>query len=67
MTLLWFVVWLVANAIGDREPLAADPVNIWTGALILAIALDLGRNQAAAIARPRSRAPRERSEKRQPA
>jgi hypothetical protein len=43
MTLLWFVVWLIADIVGGREPLRLDPVNIWTGSLILAIALDLNR------------------------
>lgn len=43
MTLVWFVVWLVANLIGDREALRFDPVNWWAGALLLAIALDLSR------------------------
>lgn len=42
MTLIWFTVWLIADSIGDREPLLFDPVNIWAGALLLAIALDLG-------------------------
>ena len=41
MTLLWFLIWLVANIVGDNEPLLFDPVNWWAGALILAIALDL--------------------------
>jgi hypothetical protein len=44
MTLIWFVVWLVADLIGDKEPLRFDPVNVWTATLILAIALDLGRS-----------------------
>jgi hypothetical protein len=44
MTLIWFVVWLVAELIGDKEPLRFDPVNVWTATLILAIALDLGRS-----------------------
>ena len=43
MTLLWFVIWLVANLIGDREPLQFDPVNFWTGFLLLAVALDLSK------------------------
>jgi hypothetical protein len=43
VTLVWFIVWLVANNIGDREPLLFDPVNWWAGALILAAAVDLGR------------------------
>ena len=46
MTLVWFVVWLVANLIGDEEPLTFDPVNGWAGALLLALALDLARQHA---------------------
>jgi hypothetical protein len=53
MTLLWFVIWFVADLIGDREPLLTDPVNFWTGALILAVALDLGRQHAPDLARAR--------------
>ncbi len=41
MTILWFVVWLIANSIGSSEPLLLDPVNAWTATLILAIGLDL--------------------------
>lgn len=41
MTIVWFVVWLIANNVGGHEPLVADPVNAWLGTLILAIALDL--------------------------
>jgi hypothetical protein len=43
LTFVWFVVWLVANLIGDREPLRFDPVNWWAGLLLLAVALDLSR------------------------
>jgi hypothetical protein len=43
MTLLWFLIWLTANTVGGREPLEFDPVNIWAGTLILAVALDLNR------------------------
>ena len=43
MTLIWFVVWLMANSIGDHAPLSTDPVNTWRGTLIFAIALDLAR------------------------
>jgi len=43
MTLIWFVVWFVADRIGDREALLLDPVNVWTGAFLLALALDVGR------------------------
>lgn len=46
MTLIWFVIWLIANTIGDAEPLTFDPVNGWAGALILVVALDLGRQHA---------------------
>ena len=55
MTLVWFVVWLIFNLVGDREALTFDPVNVWTGTLILAIALDLGRQHAPELARPRER------------
>jgi hypothetical protein len=44
MTIVWFVIWLIANNVGDHEPLTADPVNAWTATLILAAALDLGRS-----------------------
>lgn len=42
MTVIWFIVWLIANNVGGHEPLAFDPVNVWVATLILAIALDLG-------------------------
>jgi hypothetical protein len=51
MTLLWFVVWLIWNLVGDHEPLELDPVNFWTGSLIFAIALDLSRQHATVIAK----------------
>jgi hypothetical protein len=41
-TLVWLVIWFIADLIGDNEPLLTDPVNIWTGTLILAVGLDLG-------------------------
>jgi hypothetical protein len=41
VTFVWFVIWLIANNVGGHEPLEADPVNLWLGALILAVALDL--------------------------
>jgi hypothetical protein len=44
MTVLWFVIWLIANNVGGHEPLTADPVNAWTATLIAAVALDLGRS-----------------------
>jgi hypothetical protein len=43
MTLLWFLVWLVADLTGDREPLIFDPVNFWAGSLVFALALDVSR------------------------
>jgi hypothetical protein len=49
MTLFWFVVWLVANNVGDSERLLFDPVNWWAGTLILAVALDLGRQHASGV------------------
>ncbi len=52
MTVLWFIIWFIFNLVGDNEPLLFDPVNVWTGTLILAIALDLGR-QHAPVARKR--------------
>jgi hypothetical protein len=53
MTLVWFVVWLIANVVGDSEPLTFAPVNWWAGLLLLAIALDLARQHAPEIPRPR--------------
>lgn len=47
MTLLWFVIWLIWNLVGDEEPLLFDPVNWWTGTLLLALALDLSGVHAA--------------------
>jgi hypothetical protein len=41
MTLIWFIVWLIANNVGSPEPLRLDPVNVWAATLILVIALDL--------------------------
>ena len=46
MTFIWFVIWLIANTVGGPEPLILDPVNVWTGALILAVALDLAGGHA---------------------
>ena len=42
MTFIWFDIWLVANNVGGHEPLTFDPVNAWTGTLLLAVAMDLG-------------------------
>jgi hypothetical protein len=46
MTFIWVIVWFIANLIGTHEPLLFDPVNVWTGTLILAVALDLGASHA---------------------
>jgi hypothetical protein len=46
MTLLWFLIWIVSDHVGDREPLLFDPVNVWTWTLILALALDLAGTHA---------------------
>jgi hypothetical protein len=43
MTVLWFVIWLVANNLGGNEPLILDPMNAWAATLVLAVALDLAR------------------------
>jgi hypothetical protein len=43
MTIVWFIVWLIANNIGDAEPLRFAPVNWWAGTLLLVIALDINR------------------------
>ncbi|HEY1094977.1 MAG TPA: hypothetical protein VGE61_09745 [Glycomyces sp.] len=53
MTLIWFIVWLIANLVGTREPLLFDPVNAWTATLILAIALDLAGAHAGNTAKRR--------------
>ncbi len=49
MTLIGFVVWLVADLVGDEESLTFDPVNWWAGTLLLAIALDLARQHATGV------------------
>jgi len=54
MTVLWFIVWLVANLIGTHEPLLLDPVNTWTATLILAVGLDLGASHARTASSRRS-------------
>ena len=48
MTLLWFIIWLIANSLGDHAPLLWNPVNIWAGTLLLAIAVDLSRQHVPA-------------------
>jgi len=51
--MVWFVVWLISNVIGDKEPLRFDPVNWWAGTLLLVVALDLARQHAGAGRRVR--------------
>ena len=51
LTLIWFVVWLIANVVGDSEPLTFDPVNWWAGTLMLVVALDLSRQHAPQLGR----------------
>jgi hypothetical protein len=53
MTLVWFVVWLIANNVGDNAPLTFDPVNVWAGTLLLVVALDLSRQHAGGLGRAR--------------
>lgn len=43
MTLLWVIVWFIADRIGDREHVIFNPVDWWAGTLLLAVALDLNR------------------------
>jgi hypothetical protein len=52
VTLIWFVIWLIANNVGDHAPLHSDPVNIWAGTLLLAVALDLSRQHAPDLGKP---------------
>jgi hypothetical protein len=51
VTLVWFVIWLVSDLIGDRESLTFDPVNGWAATLILAVAIDLAGQHGAAAGR----------------
>lgn len=51
MTVVWFIVWLIANFVGDREALTFDPVNVWAGTLLAAAALDLGRQHTGDLRR----------------
>ena len=53
MTLVWFVLWLAWDIVGDREPLSFDPVNFWAGAALLAVAIDLGGSHAVGAGRRR--------------
>jgi len=60
MTIVWFVVWLIANNVGGHEPLLFNPVNAWTATLILAIGLDLGAAHARGTQRAVRQQPRDR-------
>jgi len=51
VTLIWLLIWFIADLIGDNEPLLFDPVNLWTGTLILAIGLDLASLRAIPVRR----------------
>ena len=53
MTLIWLIVWFVADHVEHQESLLLDPVNVWTATLILALALDLSASHARA--RPKGR------------
>jgi hypothetical protein len=46
MTLLWFVVWLIFDLIGDDAPLTFNPVNWWGGSFMFVIAVDLAGDHA---------------------
>lgn len=46
MTIVWLLIWFISDLVGDHESLTFDPVNGWAGTLILAAALDLGRQHA---------------------
>jgi hypothetical protein len=46
MTVVWFLIWPIANNIGATEPPPLDPVNAWTATLIPAVGLDLGAGHA---------------------
>jgi hypothetical protein len=51
MTVLWFIIWLIANNVGAHEPLILDPVNAWAATLILVVALDLSAAHAGRMGR----------------
>ena len=67
MTLIWFVVWLIANNVGGHEPLLVDPVNAWTATLILAVGLDLGAAHARGGRKPGGNRPGGRATRAEPA
>jgi hypothetical protein len=46
VTLIWLIAWFIADQTGERAPLLFDPVNLWAGLLLLAIAIDLAAAHA---------------------
>jgi hypothetical protein len=48
MTLLWFIIWFVADHVGSHASLMFDPPNAWTATLLLAVAVDINRPPFAA-------------------
>jgi hypothetical protein len=58
VTLIWFIVWVISDHVGDKEALTAHPVNVWLATLILAVALDLGRHHGASGRRRAKKDPR---------
>ena len=55
MTLVWFLIWFIADNVGAHEALIINPVNGWAATLILAVALDLGSRHASRLRRPCAR------------
>jgi hypothetical protein len=53
VTIVGFIVWLIANNVGGHEPLLFDPVSAWTATLMLAIGLDLGAAHARGTSKSR--------------
>ena len=49
MTLIWFLIWLIADSTGDSAPLCCDPVNFWTGILLFAVAVDINERSRTTI------------------
>ena len=49
MTLIWFLIWLIADNTGDPAPLCCDPVNFWCGALLFAAAVDINERSRTTI------------------
>jgi hypothetical protein len=45
VSIIWFIVWLIADHIGDHAPLLFNPPNVWATTLLLVVALDINRPQ----------------------